>query len=237
MEPKDNAPVAEAVSAPTPEPSVATVAPGSDAGAEGQENKVNAQDEALDAVTLKKELEKARMEANLHKNKVKEYEKAKEEARKAELSEVERLKEELNELHAEKSRREAMEFRDGVISDYLKDNPTALKAAKALIAKNPANLVWGAGEDGGQPTEAEARAQLESQLDALVEVLGVPNTDAGADKSDKTKKAPAPRASNPRSSDGPTRAELIAEARETGDFTKIIGSLPSFRAQHLSVEE
>lgn len=238
MDPKDNGAVApEAASAPTPEPSVATAAQGSETGVQEPESKVNAQDANLadlDPVTLHKELEKARMEANLHKNKVKEFERKAEEARKAELSEVERLREELAEYQQKESRRDAEHFRNTVIEDYLKDNPVALKAAKALIAKNPANLVWGPGENGETATEEEARLQLHAQLDALVEVLGTQGNPAAPEAPAKKS---APRSSNPRGTDAPSRAELIAKARETGDFTGIIGSLPSFRAQHLATEE
>lgn len=175
---------------------------------------------AVDVDALQKQLEKLTMENNLHKNKLDKIESAKEEARKAELSEVDRLKEELAQRDAREAQREAKEFRSATIEEYLKDSPAALKAAKALIAKNPGNLVWGDGL-----TEDEARLDLQGQLDALREVVGEPASPA-AD-------APQQRSNNPitRNEPDPDRAALVTEARKTGDWSKVIGDIPSVAAQ------
>lgn len=211
MDPKDN-PQGEPVSASTPEPSAAPQAPGSVV----EPAKVEAPAAAnVDVAELQKQLEKLTMENNLHKNEKLKREAEKETARLAELSEVEQLKEKLSQAEIREQQREAKEFRNSVLEDYLKDSPSALKAAKALIAKNPLNLVWGEGL-----TEDEAKADLIGQLDALKEVVGEQVND--------TPKPPAQRSNNPAYREvDPDRAALIVEARKTGDFSKIIGMIPS----------
>lgn len=217
----DNAPVAEPAAVVTPEPSAAPQAPGS---VPTEPAKVEPAKPEVEETISKKEYDKLVQENNLHKNKLTKIEEAQETARKAELSEVDRLKEELAQRDTREAQREAQAFRDTTIDQYLKDSPAALKAAKSLIAKNPANLVWGEGL-----TEAEARADLEGQLDALKEIVGG-ETPAIPEAST--------RSNNPivRNTPDPDRAALIVEARKTGDWSKVIGDIPSVAAQSKSFE-
>lgn len=173
----------------------------------------------VEEMVSKKDLDKIQMEANNYKNKLAKFEAQEEEARKANLSEVDRLKEELAQRDVREAQREAKEFRSATIEEYLKDSPAALKAAKALIAKNPGNLVWGDGL-----TEDEARADLQGQLDALREVVG---------ETKPAETTPTQRSNNPmtRAEPDPDRAALVMEARKTGDFSKLIGSIPSVQEQ------
>lgn len=120
----------------------------------------------VDPEQLKKELEKTRMELNQKRNKLDEYEKQREEQRKAELSEVDRLKEELAEAKAKEEQRELSELRDSFIEDY--SDPATVKAAKALLKHNPNAFVW-----GSATTTEEAKAQIHEQLDALKGNIGV----------------------------------------------------------------
>lgn len=202
-----------------PEPSAAPQAPGS---ATAEPAKVEVQPKTgEDYEALRKSFEKKEMEANNYKNKLEKIEQEKEEARKAELSEVDRLKEELAQARASESQREMKEFRDSVVEDHLKDSPAALKAAKALIAKNPLSLVW----SSGATDQEAAKAELIDQLDALKEAIGGDTTVPPA--------ASTPRANNPsyRGEPDPDRAAMVLEARKTGDFSKLIHSVPSVQAQ------
>ncbi len=218
-------PQGEAAAVVTPEPSAAPQAPGSEAAA--PQTPVNepapaTPPKAEDVDALRKELEKVTQERNLHKNQVEKFNKAQEEARQAELSEVERLKEQLAGLESDKQQREARDFRDTVLNEYLANDPAALKAAKALIAKNPLNLAWGEGL-----TEDEAKAELLGQLDALKEVVGTPSANA------ETPTPPA-HANNPGSiRDKPdTQTDAIAQARKTGDWSKVIGTMNTVKFQN-----
>lgn len=121
-------------------------------------------EESLDAAKLKKELDQARMELNQKRNALAEVEKQKEEARLAELSEVERLREELARVEEEKAQREALDLRNRFIDEY--PDEKAREAAKKLVAENPANLSW-----GDVQTEDDAKAAIHRQMDAIKAVL------------------------------------------------------------------
>lgn len=122
-------------------------------------------EESLDAAKLKKELDQARMELNQKRNALAEVEKQKEEARLAELSEVERLREELAQRDEERAQQEAIALRDRFINEY--PDEKAREAAKKLVAENPSNLSW-----GDVQTEDEAKAAIHRQMDAIKAVIG-----------------------------------------------------------------
>lgn len=122
-------------------------------------------EETLDAAQLKKELDQARMELNQKRNALADVEKQKEEARQAELSEVERLREQLAVVEEEKAQREAEKLRADFIDNYEGD-ARVKEAAKKLVAENPGNLSW-----GDVQTEDEAKASIHRQMDALAAVL------------------------------------------------------------------
>lgn len=228
----DNA-QAEPAAVVTPEPSAAPQAPGSEVTPPTPVNEQpkTPESKAEDVEALRKELEKVRMESNLHKNKVEKFEKEKEVARQAELSEVERLKEQLNGYEAKEARREAEGFRNTVIDEFLANDPAALKAAKALIARNPGNLTWGMNADGTNPTEDEAKADLVSQLTDLKEAIG---STTPAPAAGDQKPAPSAHANNPgRSAEdvAPDRQAAIAEARKSGNWSKLLGGMETVKFQ------
>jgi hypothetical protein len=227
----DNA-QAEPAAVVTPEPSAAPQAPGSEVTPPTPANeqaKVETP-KAEDEMVSKKELLKAQMEANNFKNKVEKFEKEKEAVRQAELSEVERLKEQLGTYEAKEARREAEGFRNTVIDEYLVNDPAALKAAKALIAKNPGNLTWGMKADGSNPTEEEAKADLVLQLDALKEAIGSV-TPPPADGQKPTSAAHANNPGNSAAEVSPDRQAAIAEARKTGNWSKVLGGMETVKFQ------
>ena len=115
---------------------------------------------------LRKRLAQAQMELNQKRNALAEIEKQKEEARLAELSEVERLREELAKREAEDEQRQAEALRNKFIDEY--GDPKAAEAAKKLVAENPANLSWGEVQ-----TEEEAKAAIHRQMDAMKAMLPV----------------------------------------------------------------
>lgn len=117
-------------------------------------------EETLDAAQLKKELDQARMELNQKRNALEAVEKQKEEARLAELSEVERLREELAQRDEDTAQREALALRDRFINEY--PDEKAREAARKLVAENPSNLSW-----GDVQTEDEAKAAIFRQMDAF----------------------------------------------------------------------
>lgn len=205
----------------TPEPSATPQPTGSEVVPEPAKE-TQAQPE-VDVTALQKQLEKLQMENNLHKNKLKEYDGKAEEARKAEMSEVERLTEELNEFRADKSQREANDFRNRVLEEHLKDSPSALRAAKALIEKNPLNLAWGDGL-----TEDEAKQELIDQLEALKEVVGEVTAPT------ETPQPTPAHANNPgaATSVSPEQTAAFEEARRTGNWTKYLGSLNTVKYQN-----
>ena len=122
-------------------------------------------EETLDAAQLKKELDQARMELNQKRNALEAVEKQKEEARLAELSEVERLREELAQRDEEKAQQEALALRDRFINEY--PDEKAREAARKLVAENPSNLSW-----GDVQTEDDAKAAIHRQMDAIKAVVG-----------------------------------------------------------------
>lgn len=115
---------------------------------------------------LRKRLAQAQMELNQKRNALAEIEKQKEEARLAELSEVERLREELAKREAEDEQRQAEDLRNKFIDEY--GDPKVAEAAKKLVAENPANLSWGEVQ-----TEEEAKAAIHRQMDAMKAMLPV----------------------------------------------------------------
>ena len=115
---------------------------------------------------LRKRLAQAQMELNQKRNALAEIEKQKEEARLAELSEVERLREELAKREAEDEQRQAEALRNKFIDEY--GDPKVAEAAKKLVAENPANLSWGEVQ-----TEEEAKAAIHRQMDAMKAMLPV----------------------------------------------------------------
>lgn len=122
-------------------------------------------EETLDAAQLKKELDQAKMELNQKRNALAEVEKQKEDARLAELSEVERLREELAQRDEEKAQQEAIALRDRFINEY--PDEKAREAARKLVAENPSNLSW-----GDVQTEDDAKAAIHRQMDAIKAVIG-----------------------------------------------------------------
>ena len=121
-------------------------------------------EETLDAAQLKKELDQARMELNQKRNALADVEKQKEDARLAELSEVERLREELAQRDEEKAQQEALALRDRFINEY--PDEKAREAARKLVAENPSNLSW-----GDVQTEDDAKAAIHRQMDAIKAVV------------------------------------------------------------------
>lgn len=113
---------------------------------------------------LKKRLAQAQMELNQKRNALAEIEKQKEEARLAELSEVERLREQLAQREEEDNRREAEALRLKFIESY--DDPKVVEAAKKLLEQNPANLSW-----GDVDNEDDAKAAIHRQMDALRSII------------------------------------------------------------------
>lgn len=159
---------------------------------------------------LRKKLEQIEMERNLLRNKNAEFERAQEEARRAEMTELDRLREERDSIQQEKERLEAKQMRDDFIADYPDENVKA--AARKLLSKNEAAFVW-----GDVATSEEAKAAIFSQLDAIKEVI---SPEGGA---------PSVHPNNPAPTAEPavTREQLVAEAVKTGDFSKVIQSIPS----------
>lgn len=121
-------------------------------------------EETLDAAQLKKELDQAKMELNQKRNALEAVEKQKEEARLAELSEVERLREELAQRDEERAQQEALALRDRFINEY--PDEKAREAARKLVAENPSNLSW-----GDVQTEDDAKAAIHRQMDAIKAVV------------------------------------------------------------------
>lgn len=158
---------------------------------ESESTAEQANGEELDPAELKKKLDQANMELNQKRNKLEEIEKQREEARKAEMSEVERLKEELAQAQAERDTQEAIKLRDKFISEY--PDEKVRKAAQALIERNPTNLSWGNVE-----TEAEAKQKIHEQMDAIKENLGILQ-----DEQDNQDTAPTVHANNPATNLGP----------------------------------
>ena len=226
MDPKDTAP-AETATVPSSESAATPQAPDSVQEPANIEAPATVEESAEE---LRKQLQKIEQERNLYKNKADKAEKEREERRQAELSETERLTEELNTYKQKEAYETAEQFRSQVIEETLKDNPAALKAAKALIAKNPSNLTWGEGAD-----EDQARADLVSQLESLAEVIGSPVAAPAANEEPSARVNP----NNPAPLDQPPldRSELIREAAKTGDFSKVIGTIPSIQAQVQKVNE
>lgn len=227
----DNA-KAESAAVVTPEPSAAPQAPGSEGTPQqpANEQPKTPESKAEDMVSVK-ELEKARMEANNYKNKVEKFEKEKEDARQAQLTREQQLAEKVAEYEAKEARREAEGFRNKVIDEFLANDPAALKAAKALVARNPGNLTWGMNADGSNPTEDEAKADLVSQLTDLKEAIG---STTPAPATGDQKPAPSAHANNPgRSAEevSPDRQAAIAEARKTGNWTKVLGGMETVKFQ------
>ncbi len=122
-------------------------------------------EETLDAVALAKENAQIKMELNQKRNALAEIEKQKEADRQAELSEVERLREQLAKVEEEENQREAERLRGSFIEDYQGD-ARVKEAAKKLVAENPGNLSW-----GDVQSEDEAKAAIHRQMDALAAVL------------------------------------------------------------------
>lgn len=131
-------------------------------------------EETLDAAQLKKELDQARMELNQKRNALEAVEKQKEEARLAELSEVERLREELAQRDEEKAQQEALALRDRFINEY--PDEKAREAARKLVAENPSNLSW-----GDVQTEDDAKAAIHRQMDAIKAVVSTSEAEQEGD--------------------------------------------------------
>lgn len=131
---------------------------------EESEAPVEKTDGGQDEVISKKEYEKLQMELAQKRNALEKYEKQKEEARLAELSEVERLREELAQREAQDEQREAEALRNKFIEEYGDEKVAA--AAKKLVSENPANLSW-----GEVSTEDEAKAAIHRQMDAIKAIL------------------------------------------------------------------
>lgn len=124
------------------------------------ETTVEKTDGGQEEVISKKEYEKLQMELNQKRNALAEIEKQKEEARLAELSEVERLRDQLAAREAEDNQREAERLRNQFIEEY--DDPKVAEIAKKLVSENPANLSWGDAED-----EDAAKAAIHRQMDSI----------------------------------------------------------------------
>lgn len=223
MDPKDTAP-AETVSAPTTEPSAAPQATGSEVVEPANDKTPEAQPQQVEESPeeLRKKLQNLEQERNLLRNKQEKFEREQEDKRKAEMSEVERLREELSEYQNKEALQEADKFRNNVLEDYLKDDAATLKAARALIEKNPMNLAWGEGLD-----EEGAKAEIISQLDAIKSVIGsvVPAPSEPVQSEPSASVSP----NNPGQPGdvAPTREELIAR----GDIAAAIKFIPSVQEQ------
>jgi hypothetical protein len=144
--------------------------------------KAAGKDEGSDLATQleaeRKARAKAEMRANQLENKAKEEELARLKEAGNDKERADKLEAELNaikeEKQAERERQAAIDFREKVISEF----PEAVqKAAKKLIDKNPANLLWKDAEDWD-----DAGAQLREQLNDLKEVLGIDEDEEDEDE-------------------------------------------------------
>lgn len=127
---------------------------------------------------LRKELDQIKMERNMLKNKQDEERKKRLEDEGNFKQLAEEAQAELQRIKEEQEQRDAYEeaksLRQKFIDEYDGDDKVK-EAARALIAKNEANLSWGEAS-----TEQEAKQQIHQQLDALKDVLGV-TSEEGAD--------------------------------------------------------
>lgn len=162
-----------------------------------------------DPAELRKQLQQIEMERNMLRNKNKEFTDAAETARQAELSETQRLQEQLNTLQAERDQLEARQMRENFINEY--PDEATRQIARNLLAKNESAIAWGDVAD----VEA-AKAEVFSQLDALKgPTAPVTNPTVHANNPAPTGEVPA------------DRDALIAEAAKTGDWSKVYATIPS----------
>lgn len=178
MDPEKDTPQGETV---PQAPSEATATP-PNAGTPTPEEANAAAVERAEFERVQKELEQTRMRANQLENERKKFEEQQKQA------ELDRLARENNweeiakktqaeleairkDQEAEQARKDAEAFRDQVLAGYPEN---VQKAAKALIAKDPANLSWKEASSWDS-----AKQQLTEQLDTLKEVLGSAPGDAG----------------------------------------------------------
>lgn len=165
-----------------------------------------------------KEHDKIVMERNLLRRKVEEAEKTSEEARKKDLESKEEFKklyeeaqEKLREFEtrqetAERERKEK-ELRDSVLQEYPEE---VRKLADEL------GLNWDDSSD-----EETQREQLKAKLEKLSPAASG-NTEGGEVKVG---------ANNPGPQSPPSRQDLIREATETGDWSKVLHDIPSVEAR------
>lgn len=142
-----------------------------------EESEKNEQDEVdlgqlkAELETERKERQKVEMERNQLRNKQEEDRKKylEEQGNYKELyeereAELERIKAEAEAAEAEKA---YYGLRDSFIDEY--PDEKVREAAKALVQKNPNNLIW----SNTAETETDAKADIHAQLDALKDTLGV----------------------------------------------------------------
>lgn len=185
------------------------------------EDKVSRED-----LEAQKKLQQIEMERNQLRNKLEEYEKQQDEARKAQMSDEERLRTERDEAlaklaereaaaEAAENAREAARLREQMISEY--PDEFTREAARKLIAKNEANLTW-----GDVSTLEEAKANLFGQLDAIKDVVNP----TGAAAPQVHPNNPAPQGAAP-----VDRQAQIDAAAKSKDFTSLLAEIPSVKAQ------
>lgn len=178
-----------------------------------------------DVEALRKRAEQAELERNQLRNKQDKIEKEREDARQAELSEVERLKEQLAQVERDKNLQEAKSFRDKVVEEY--PDESTRNIAKALIDANASNLTWGEVDN-----YEDAKADLIRQLDALKGTV-TPQTPTEP----KPQGQVHPNNPIPQNDTGQSQNDLMDEAVRTGDWTKVLHNVPSIKAMASTFDE
>lgn len=165
---------------------------------------------------LQKELNQAKQELNLRRNKEKELE-AKRLEESGEYKELaDKYKQELDDRTAKdeeiQRQKEAEDFRNKILSEYPQEVREAANEL-GLYWDNPENL-------------EDAEAQLKEKVDKLASRIS-----ANPNKNDEP--APEVHANNPAPHDppNPDRQKLIEEATKSRDFSKLLKGMPSVQAQ------
>lgn len=183
-----------------------------------EESEKNEQDEVdlgqlkAELETERKERQKVEMERNQLRNK-------QEEDRKKQLEEegnfkalYEEKEAELQRIKEEAELREAEQAYYNMRDDFINQYPDerVRKAAKALVDKNPSNIIW----DSNAQTEEDAKQSIHSQLDALRDTLGIIS-------SEQEEEAPEIDGNNPYPSD-----EIKKSAYDNMSFQEMREVLP-----------
>jgi len=183
-----------------------------------EESEKNEQDEVdlgqlkAELETERKERQKVEMERNQLRNK-------QDEDRKKQLEEegnfkalYEEKEAELQRIKEEAELREAEQAYYNMRDDFINQYPDerVRKAAKALVDKNPSNIIW----DSNAQTEEDAKQSIHSQLDALRDTLGIIS-------SEQEEEAPEIDGNNPYPSD-----EIKKSAYDNMSFQEMREVLP-----------